>query len=71
MKKRKKAKKNNIKENNHNNNMVIFFRKHVVTWMYLIIGCALMAFATNQFLLPNQLSTGGFSGIATILYYFY
>ena len=70
MKKRKKAKKNNIKENNHNNNMVIFFRKHVVTWMYLIMGCALMAFATNQFLLPNQLSTGGFSGIATILYYF-
>lgn len=29
-----------------------------------------MGFATGQFLLPNQLSTGGFSGIATILYYF-
>lgn len=29
-----------------------------------------MAFATSQFLLPNQLSTGGFSGIATIVYYF-
>lgn len=28
-----------------------------------------MGFATSQFLLPNQLSTGGFSGIATILYY--
>lgn len=28
-----------------------------------------MAFATAQFLLPNHLSTGGFSGIATIVYY--
>ena len=28
-----------------------------------------MGFSTGQFLLPNQLSTGGFSGIATILYY--
>ena len=30
-----------------------------------------MGFATGQFLLPNQLSTGGFSGIATILYYLF
>ena len=29
-----------------------------------------MAIATSLFLLPNQLSTGGFAGIATILYYF-
>lgn len=28
-----------------------------------------MAFSTAQFLLPNHLSTGGFSGIATIIYY--
>ena len=28
-----------------------------------------MAFATAQFLLPNHLSTGGFSGIGTIVYY--
>lgn len=29
-----------------------------------------MAVATSLFLLPNQLSSGGFSGIATIFYYF-
>lgn len=35
-----------------------------------IIGAFIMAIATSLFLLPNQLSTGGFSGIATIFYYF-
>ena len=29
-----------------------------------------MAISTSLFLLPNQLSSGGFAGIATILYYF-
>ena len=29
-----------------------------------------MATGTAMFLLPNQLSSGGFSGIATIIYYF-
>ena len=35
-----------------------------------IIGAFIMAIATSLFLLPNQLSSGGFAGIATILYYF-
>lgn len=35
-----------------------------------IIGAFLMAVATSLFLLPNQLSSGGIAGIATILYYF-
>ena len=30
-----------------------------------------MAIGTGSFLLPNQLSSGGFSGIATIIYYFF
>ena len=34
-----------------------------------IIGSAIMAFGISSFLLPNQLSSGGFSGIATITYY--
>lgn len=34
-----------------------------------IIGSFTMAFAVSFFLLPNELSSGGFSGIATILYY--
>lgn len=36
-----------------------------------ILGCIIAAFGTSSFLLPNKLSTGGFSGIATILYYFF
>lgn len=35
-----------------------------------IVGSFIMAIATSLFLLPNQLSSGGFAGIATILYYF-
>lgn len=50
--------------------MVTFYKKYIIIGIYLILGCALMGFATGQFLLPNQLSSGGFSGIATILYYF-
>ena len=35
-----------------------------------IIGAIIMALGTSLFLLPNQLSSGGFAGIATIIYYF-
>lgn len=35
-----------------------------------IVGAILMAIATSLFLLPNQLSSGGVAGIATIFYYF-
>ena len=42
------------------------FREIVIS----LIGCGISAFGTSAFLLPNQLSSGGFSGIATILYYF-
>lgn len=34
-----------------------------------IIGAGIMAFGVSSFLLPNQLSSGGVSGIATITYY--
>ncbi len=37
----------------------------------IVLGCGLAAFGTTNFLLPNQLSSGGFAGIATILYYFF
>lgn len=36
-----------------------------------ILGAAIMAIGISLFLLPNQLSTGGFSGLATITYYFF
>jgi uncharacterized membrane-anchored protein YitT (DUF2179 family) len=35
------------------------------------LGCIISAFGTACFLLPNKLSSGGFSGIATILYYLF
>ena len=34
-----------------------------------IVGSIIMAFGISSFLLPNQLSSGGFAGIATITYY--
>lgn len=37
----------------------------------IIIGCVMAALGTGSFLLPNQLSSGGFAGIATIIYYFF
>ncbi len=35
----------------------------------IVSGCILAAFGTSAFLLPNQLSSGGFAGVATIFYY--
>ena len=35
----------------------------------MTIGTLIMAIGIEQFLLPNQLSTGGFSGIGTVIYY--
>ncbi len=34
-----------------------------------ILGALIMAIGTSLFLLPNQLSSGGFAGVGTILYY--
>lgn len=44
-----------------------FFKETLIT----IIGCAFMAAGITLFLLPNQLSSGGFNGISTILYYLF
>ena len=44
-------------------------KKCALEYIYIIIGAFLMAVSTALFLLPNQLSTGGISGISTILYY--
>lgn len=42
-----------------------------VDLIQLIIGTVLMSAGTAFFMLPNKLSTGGFSGIATIFYYLF
>ena len=44
-------------------------KKYIIQIFGTIIGSIIMAFGVSLFLLPNQLSSGGFSGIATITYY--
>ena len=46
-------------------------KKYSISLLYMVIGAAMMGIGISQFLLPNQLSSGGFSGIATIPYYFF
>ena len=44
-------------------------KKAIIESAGTVIGAAIMAFGVSSFLLPNQLSSGGISGIATITYY--
>ena len=46
-------------------------KKVIKEYIFFIIGSILAAGGTALFLLPNQLSSGGFSGIATIVYYLF
>ena len=50
---------------------IIKVRRILIQLIQIIVGTALMAVSTSLFLLPNQLSSGGFSGIATITYYLF
>ena len=45
------------------------FRRFLMEIGGTILGSAIMAFGIALFLLPNQLSSGGVSGLATIAYY--
>ena len=49
----------------------LLIKKYIFETFLIILGTAIMASATSLFLLPNQLSSGGFSGIATIFYYLF
>lgn len=51
--------------------IIVFIKNRAVDYWYLILGIIIMAGGTSLFLLPNQLSTGGFAGIATITYYLF
>ena len=44
-------------------------KKIMIELIGTIIGAFVMAIAVSLFLLPNQLSSGGIAGIATITYY--
>ena len=48
---------------------ILGLKKYTYEIILLVLGCFIMACGTSLFLLPNQLSTGGFSGVATIGYY--
>ena len=59
-----------INEKNYQENNYIL-EKLQKECFFIIIGCLFMAMGTSLFLLPNQLSSGGFAGIATIIYYLF
>ena len=46
-------------------------KKFIIEILETLAGATIMAFATAFFLLPNKLSSGGFAGVATILYYLF
>lgn len=46
-------------------------KKYLIELIQLIIGTLLMAIGVSLFLLPNKLSSGGFTGIATVFYYLF
>lgn len=49
----------------------LLIKKYSFEAVLIILGSMIMAIGTALFLLPNQLSSGGFSGVATIPYYFF
>ena len=46
-------------------------KQFIIQIIETILGSFIMAMAVSLFLLPNELSSGGFSGIATIIYYLF
>lgn len=49
----------------------VLIRKSLKDFILIAIGSLIMSFGTAFFLLPNQLSSGGFTGITTIIYYLF
>lgn len=49
----------------------VFMKRNVIDFFAIILGTFIMALGIACFLLPNQLSSGGFSGITTVLYYLF
>lgn len=51
-----------------NENKVLDFTKNTIQeYFYVLLGAAVIAFGFNAFLFPNQVASGGVSGISTIL----
>lgn len=46
-------------------------KSYIIEYLLVTLGCFFMAVGVSLFLLPNELSTGGFTGIATVTYYIF
>lgn len=44
------------------------FQSKILEYIYILIGSAIIAIAFNAFLLPNEVASGGVSGISTIFH---
>lgn len=44
--------------------------KSIIDYIGIAFGCMIMALAFNSFSVPNKIAPGGFSGLATVIYYF-
>lgn len=49
----------------------LLIRKYSYEFFLITLGTMIMSIGTSLLLLPNQLSAGGFSGLATITYYIF
>ena len=54
-----------------NKKRLLLAKKNASQFIQILIGTSLMAISVDLFLLPNQISAGGFSGIGTIFYYLF
>ena len=50
------------------NNEHVSVKETIMDYLYVIIGAAVIAFGFSVFLFPNQVASGGVSGISTILH---
>lgn len=44
-------------------------KSFIIDYLYILVGSFILAFAISFFLVPCMISTGGVSGVATVLYY--
>lgn len=54
-----------------NNKIKLILKKYILEILQIAFGTIIMSIGVAQFLLPNKLSSGGFSGLATITYYLF
>ena len=50
---------------------ILLIKKWIKDFIFITVGCIVMAIGTSLFLLPNKLSSGGLSGVSTIIYYLF